>query len=203
MQRNNNSQQRFAQPFPASQKYVIFVNNGKWNPIGGGHVVKWAKKKKRKKGMWTYYTQENGVRLSFTYYYDFLWGKISRWVMFWNLILLKALYLLRLFATWEEVEVVEAKFPLPWLNIVKCKKSEKYRSLLLLLVRVYFTFEHAQSFKPSKKYITVVTLWCSGYCILSLHTTSCKQYEKRKNQKAVNLLWTQKFSSIKEEEHHR
>ena len=28
--------------------------------------------KKRKKGMWTYYTQENGVRLSFTYYYDFL-----------------------------------------------------------------------------------------------------------------------------------
>ena len=79
----------------------------------------------------------------------------------------------------------------------------KYRSLLLLLVRVYFTFEHAQSFKPSKKYITVVTLWCSGYCILSLHTTSCKQYEKRKNQKAVNLLWTQKFSSIKEEEHHR
>ena len=79
----------------------------------------------------------------------------------------------------------------------------KYRSLLLLLVRVYFTFEHAQSFKPSKKYVTVVTLWFSGYCILSLHTTSCIQYEKRKNQKAVNLLWTQKFSSIKEEEHHR
>lgn len=52
--------------------------------------------------MWTY-TQENGVRLSFTDYYDFLWGKIIQWVMFWNLILLKALYLLRLFATWEEV----------------------------------------------------------------------------------------------------
>ena len=73
--------------------------------------------------MWTYYTQENGVRLSFTFYYDFLWGTISQWVMFWNLILLKALYPLRHFATWEEVEVVEAKFPLPWLNIVKSKKS--------------------------------------------------------------------------------
>lgn len=33
---------------------------------------KMGQKKKRKKGVWTYYTQENGVRLSFTYYYDFL-----------------------------------------------------------------------------------------------------------------------------------
>lgn len=205
MQRNNNSKQRFAQPFPASQKYVIFVNNGKWNPSGGRHVVKWAKKKKTKKRNVDLLCPGERSEIKF---YLLLWlllredvsqpvGNVLKPNTSKSSLPVKAFCHLRGGGGGRgEVSSSMGKYS-------EVQEKLKYRSLLLLLVEVYFTFEHAQIFKPSKKYITVVTLWRSDYCILSLHTTSCKQYEKRKNQKAVNLLWSQKFSLIKEEKHHR